>query len=60
MILVGVGGLLLATIDYQRQISVLRRDFEAYGPLHRSIALAVATLVAGFGVLGFVLVFLRQ
>jgi putative membrane protein len=60
MILVGVGGLLLATIDYQRQISVLRRDYEAYGPLHRSIALSVATLVAGFGVLGFVLVFLRQ
>jgi len=39
---------------------VLRRDYEAYGPLPGSIVLAVATMVAGLGVLGFVLVFLRQ
>jgi len=60
MILIGVGGLVLATIDYRHQMDVLRRDYEAYGPLHGSIALAVATMVAGLGVLGFALVFLRQ
>jgi putative membrane protein len=60
MILIGVGGLVLATFDYRRQIAVLRRDYQAYGPIHDSIALAVATMVAGLGVLGFVLVFLHQ
>ena len=60
MILIGVGGLVLATIDYRHQMDVLRRDYEAYGPLRGSIVLPVATMVAGLGVLGFVLVFLRQ
>ena len=60
MILIGVGGLVLATIDYRHQMNVLRRDYEAYGPLPGSIVLAVATMVAGLGVLGFVLVLLRQ
>jgi inner membrane protein YidH len=60
MILIGVGGLVLATIDYRHQIEALRRDYEAYGLLRGSIVLAVATLVAGLGVLGFVLVLLRQ
>ena len=60
MIVIGVSGLVLATIDYRRQIAVLYRDYQAYGPAHVSIALAVATMVAGLGVLGFVLVFLRQ
>ena len=60
MILIGVSGLVLATIDYRRQIAVLRRDYQAYGPIHDSIALAVATMIAGLGVFGFVLVFLRQ
>jgi putative membrane protein len=60
MILIGVGGLVLATIDYRHQLDVLRRDYDAYAPPRGSIALAVATMVAGLGVLGFVLVFLRQ
>jgi putative membrane protein len=60
MILIGVSGLVLATIDYRRQIAVLRRDYQAYGAVHVSIALAVATMIAGLGVFGFVLVFLRQ
>jgi hypothetical protein len=41
-------------------MAALRRDYLAYRPLHASTALAVATMVAGLGVLGFVLVFLRQ
>jgi putative membrane protein len=60
MILIGVGGLVLATIDYRHQMDVLRRDYEAYDPSRGSIVLAVAAMVAGLGVLGFVLVFLRQ
>ena len=60
MILIGVGGLVLATIDYRHQLDVLRRDYDAYALSHGSIVLAVATMVAGLGVLGFVLVFLRQ
>ena len=60
MILIGVGALVLATIDYRHQMDALRRDYDAYGPLRGSIALAVASMVAGLGVLGFVLVFLRQ
>ena len=60
MILIGVGGLVLATIDYRHQLDVLRRDYDAYAPSHGSIVLAVATMVAGLGVLGFVLVLLRQ
>ena len=60
MILIGVGGLVLATIDYRHQLDVLRRDYDAYALSRGSIALAVATMVAGLGVLGFVLVFLRQ
>ena len=60
MILIGISGLLLATIDYRRQIAVLRRDYQSYDPMHASTALALATMVAGLGVLGFVLVFLRQ
>jgi putative membrane protein len=60
MILIGVGGLVLATIDYRHQLETLRRDYEAYSPSRGSIVLAAATMVAGLGVLGFVLVFLRQ
>jgi len=60
MILIGVGGLVLATIDYRHQTAVLRRDYQAFGPMHGSLALAVATLVAGLGAFGFVLVLLRQ
>ena len=60
MILIGVGGLLMATLDYRRQMAVLRRDYLAYGPFRGSITLAVASTVAGLGVLGFVLVFLKQ
>ncbi len=60
MILIGVSGLVLATTDYRRQIAALRRDYRAYGPFHASVTLAVASIVAGLGVVGFVLVFLRQ
>jgi len=56
----GIGGLIAATVDYRRQIRNLHTRFPAYGPYHRSATAAVATILAGLGILGFVLVFLRQ
>ncbi len=60
MIGLGVGGMILATLEYQKQAASLRRRFPAYGPYHSSVALAIAAVVSGLGVLGFVLVVLRQ
>ena len=56
----GIGGLVAATIDYRRQIGTLHERFPNYGPRHRSATAPVATILAGLGILGFVLVFLRQ
>jgi putative membrane protein len=60
MIGIGVGSLLLATIDYRRETSALHERYKAYGPFRRSIAAAVAAVVTGLGIIGFVLVLLRQ
>lgn len=57
---IGIGGLTLATIDHRRQMAGLRDRYQSYGPFPRSIVLAVASMVAGLGVFGFVVVFLRQ
>jgi putative membrane protein len=57
---IGIGGLALATLDYRRQMTMLRERYQAYGPFPESITLAVASMVAGLGVFGFVVVFLRQ
>jgi putative membrane protein len=60
MIGIGVGALVLATIDYRQQVAALRERYPSYGPFGGSIALAVASTIAGLGVVGFVLVLLRQ
>ncbi len=62
LILIGIGisGLALATLDYRRQMAHLRQRYPSCGPYPRSITLAVATMVAGLGAMGFVLVVLRQ
>jgi len=60
MIALGVGGLIMATIEYRNQMKHLQQQFANYGPFHRSIAAALATIITGLGALGFVLVFLRQ
>jgi putative membrane protein len=57
---IGIGGLVLATLDYRQQMAELRERYHAYGPFQRSIVLSVASMIAGLGVLGFVVVFLRQ
>ena len=56
----GVGGLVVATIDYWRQRKAMEERFRDYGPYLRSPAAGVATIISGLGILGFVLVFLRQ
>jgi putative membrane protein len=56
----GVGGLLLATLDYRWQRKTLEAEYREYGPFHFSIAAAVSTVISGLGIVGFVLVFLHQ
>lgn len=56
----GIGALLLATFDYRWQRKALAAEYREYGPLRFSIPATVATLISGLGILGFVLVFLRQ
>jgi putative membrane protein len=60
LIVIGIAALVLASIDYRRQMAVLRERYSAYGPFHASIALAVASTLVGLGVFAFVLVALRQ
>jgi putative membrane protein len=56
----GVGGLFFAILDYRRQTKALQERFRHYGPYHRSTTPGIATVITLLGVLGFVLVFLRQ
>ena len=56
----GIGALLLATLDYRHQRQALAAEYQENGPLHFSIPATVATLISGLGILGFVLVVLRQ
>ena len=60
MIGLGVAGLLVATLEYRSQIRELHDTYQQFGPFRRSPAFAVASVISGLGVLGFVLVFLRQ
>lgn len=56
----GIGALLLATLDYRWQRKALAAEYQEYGPFRFSIPATVATLISGLGIRGFVLVFLRQ
>jgi putative membrane protein len=62
LVLIGIGlaGLTLATLDYRQQMAFLRQRYPSASPHHGVVTLAVATMVAGLGVLGLVLVLLRQ
>jgi putative membrane protein len=59
MIGIGVFGLVMATIDYRRQLRELHETYKSYGPFRRSLTASVATVISALGILGFVLVFLR-
>ena len=60
MIGLGVGSLIWALIDYKAQMRDLHEQYDHYGPFRSSTAAAVATVISGLGIVGFVLVFLRQ
>jgi putative membrane protein len=60
MIALGVGALVLATVEYRRQTQALHQQFPSYGLFPRSLAAGVAAIVSGLGILGFVLVLLHQ
>jgi putative membrane protein len=62
LVLIGVGviSLGLATIEYRKQMTAIRERYQAYGPFKPSLAPVVAGIIAGLGILGFVLVLLRQ
>ena len=60
LIALGIGALVLATVQYQRQTREMLKDYPEYGPFPRSLAAGVAGIMSGLGLLGFVLVMLRQ
>jgi len=60
MIALGVGSLAVATIEHRRQRAALQGHDRITGTPHRSLAAGLAAVIVGLGVLGFVLVLLRQ
>ena len=60
LIALGIGSLIVATIEYRSELAQLQREYVSYMPFRRSIAATVALIMCGLGVLGFVLVVLRQ
>jgi putative membrane protein len=60
MIGLGVGALVLATIEHRRGMNELRSLYGAYGKFPRSLAAGVALVLGTLGLVGLVLVFLRQ
>jgi putative membrane protein len=57
MIGVGVGALVLATIDHRRSLQTLRTS---YGPVRYSLAMVLAAFISAVGIVALVAVFLRQ
>jgi putative membrane protein len=62
LLLIGIGlaGLALATFDYRQQMTFLRQRYPSAGHYRSSVTLVVATMISGLGVVGFVVVMLRQ
>ena len=60
LIAIGVGGLTFALREYRVQTRALHEQYKTYGPFHRGVTPVAATIIAGLGVIGFVLVLLRQ
>ena len=56
----GVGGLIVADVDYRRQTKALQTRFHQLRAVHAFARPGVATIISGLGIIGFVLVFLRQ
>jgi putative membrane protein len=60
MIGLGVGSLILATIQHRGEMKALTSQYPQYGPVPRSTSLVVASIVACLGILAFMIVLLRQ
>jgi putative membrane protein len=60
MIGLGVGSLVLATIQHRHELAALTAQYPQYGPLPRSTSLIVASVVGTLGVLALIVVILRQ
>jgi inner membrane protein YidH len=60
MISLGVGSLVLATIQHRNEMAALQSQYGQYGKIPRSTAMIVATVVGGLGILALVMVFLHQ
>jgi putative membrane protein len=60
MIAMGVGALIVATVEHVRQRTTLITRYHAYGPFHHSLAIKVAGAMSCLGLVGLVLVFMRQ
>jgi putative membrane protein len=60
MIGLGVGSLVLATIQHRAEMKALNEQYTRYGPPPRSTSMVVASVVAVLGILALILVILRQ
>ena len=60
MIGLGVGALVLATIQHRTEMKALAAEYSQYGPMPRSTALIVASVVGLLGVLALSIVVMRQ
>jgi putative membrane protein len=60
MMSLGVGALLIATVQYRRQMKTIAQRFPQYGPYPSSLSATIAGIIAGLGILGLVLVALRK
>ena len=60
MISLGVGALILASIQHRAEMKVLADEYKQYGPMPRSTAMTVATVVCCFGLVALILVILHM
>lgn len=56
----GVGGLTMALLQYRREVAALHQEYASYGPFRHSVTAGLAAAISGLGLMGFVLVVLRQ
>ena len=59
MISLGVGALILATIQHRAEMKSLAERVQQYGPMPRSTSMTVATVVCCLGVIALILVILH-
>ena len=60
MIGLGVGSLVLASIQHRNEMKKLTEQYSQYGTPPRSTSMAVATVVGALGIIALILVILRQ